>query len=71
MYGISYENHTVHVLSDCPFLVPPDSVNTAHVLSDCPSFAPPDGVHTVPADDNNDDLTNWLGLLELHRVGET
>jgi len=40
-----------------------------YVLIACPFFASPDGVNnTMPTDDRNDDLTNWLGLLELHRV---
>ena len=42
-----------------------------HALTDYPFFAPLDGVNTMPTDDNNDDLTNWLGLLKLHRVGVT
>ena len=48
-----------------PSSPPPD------VLTACPFFASLDGVNTVPTDDNNDDLTNWLGLSELHRVGVT
>jgi len=39
------------------------------IVVSLPFFAPPDGVNTVPTDDNNDDLTNRLVPLELHRVG--
>jgi len=30
------------------------------VFTDCPFFALTDGVNTMPTDDNNDNLTNWL-----------
>jgi len=49
-------------------LVPSDAIR---VLTNCPFLTSPDGVNTMPTNDADDDLTNWLGLLELHRDGMT